>query len=210
MLKLTPKEQKLVLLLGCLLVLGIGLRFFLPEQKSLQISKEAGEEEMFHLSGAQGAPAGEAADVNLPVDKKMIEVHIAGAVAGPGVYLLEEGARVYQAMEKAGGALGEADLERINLAQPLYDGQQVIVPRKLQEGWPAGEAGPLPQDGKININMADQSLLETLPGIGSVKAQSIVKYRQENGYFSSIEDLAKVNGIGKKTLENISDLISIY
>lgn len=210
LLKLTPKEQKLVLLLGFLLILGIVLKFVLPEQEALHISKGPGGEEMLHHTGAEGLPSGETNQDNLSEMKKTIEVHVAGAVVQSGVYLLEEGARVYQAVEKAGGALGDADLERINLAQPLYDGQQVIVPRQLQEGSPAEGAGPLSLEGKVNINTATQSQLETLPGIGLVKARSIIKYRQENGYFSSIEDLTKVNGIGEKTLENIKELISIY
>lgn len=218
LLKLTPKEQKLVLLLGCLLILGFVLRFVLPEQESLQITRGSEEvEEAPSLSGnLHGEETGQGNFSSEATKTKTIEVHVAGAVARAGVYLLEEGSRVYQAVEKAGGALEDADLERVNLAQPLYDGQQIIIPRQLQGGASGDETGLNPsesgssQSGKININLATQSQLETLPGIGSVKARGIIKYREENGYFSSIEDLLKVSGIGEKTLEGIRELITIY
>jgi competence protein ComEA len=211
--KLTPKEQKLVILLGFLLALGIVLKFVLPEPETLHISKGAGAGgEGAPLHGrVQGVPGEEMGQDSLSEMKNTIMVHVAGAVTRSDVYVLEEGARVHQAIEKAGGALEDADLERINLAQPLYDGQQVIVPRQLQGGIPSGEIGTPPHnEGKININLATQSQFESLPGIGAVKAQSIIRYRQENGYFSSIEDLTKVNGIGEKTLENIKEFITIY
>lgn len=218
LLKLTPKEQKLILLLGCLLVLGFVLRFVLPEQESFQITRGSeGAEEVPPLSESDNLHGEETDQGNFSSEAtKTIEVHVAGAVARAGVYLLEEGSRVYQAVEKAGGALEDADLERINLAQPLYDGQQVLIPRQLQEGGSGEETGlnpsasHSPQNEKININLATESQFETLPGIGSVKARSIIKYRQENGYFSSIEDLLKVSGIGEKTLEGIRELITIY
>ena len=205
MLKLTPKEQKLVLLLACLLISGFILRYVLPEKEDLHIARESGAEEMLHPAGGNNL-----SDDDLEQQaKKIIEVHVTGAVVHSGVYILEEGARVYQAVEKAGGTSDDADLERINLAQPLYDGQQVFVPRKLEEG-PSGEENSYPQGGKLNINIATQSQLEALPGIGAVKAQSIIKYRQENGHFSSIEELLKISGIGEHTLEGIRELISVY
>lgn len=216
--KLTPKEQKLVLLLACLLVFGFVLRFILPEKETIYISGESEAEKTFHRKGTENAASkGTEEDSQSSEAKKTIEVHIAGAVAHAGVYCLEEGARVYQAVKKAGGALEDADLEKINLAQPLYDGQQIIVPRRLKENTPGeAEAGmpasenSSPREGKVNINTATQSQLEVLPGIGPVKARSIIKYRQENGFFSSIEELLQVNGIGDKTLDGIRELISIY
>jgi len=215
-LKLTPKEQKLVLLLACLLVFGFVLRFLLPEKETIHIAGESDAERTLHRTGIENiASEGMEQGNQFSEAKKTIEVHIAGAVARSGVYRLEEGARVYQAVDKAGGALDDADLERINLAQPLYDGQQVIVPRRLKEN-PSGEAGmpasenSSPREGKVNINIATQSQLEVLPGIGPVKARSIIKYRQENGFFASIEELLQVNGIGDKTVEGIREMISIY
>jgi competence protein ComEA len=137
-------------------------------------------------------------------------------VQEPGVYILEEGARVYEAVEKAGGQSDDADFEMINLAEPLYDGQPVYVPRKSDRD-PSQISGGIyrgglqqVKDGKININSADKSQLETLPGIGAVKAQSIIDYREKNGPFKSVDDLLKVNGIGGKTLESLGDLIMVY
>jgi competence protein ComEA len=215
--KLTPKEQKLLILLVCLLALGLLLRFILPGHEKSLTAKSAGtasealslERQEVEKEEAEESPKGEDA----PADA--IIVHITGAVKNPGVYSLPKGARVFHAVEEAGGALEEADLERINLAQHLYDGQPVYVPRKGEEGssQPAGLTSYQADTAignKVNINTASKSQLETLPGIGSVKAQNIINYRQKNGPFQSIEDLVKVSGIGDKTLEGIRELITVY
>lgn len=212
MLKLTPREQKLVLLLCILLILGFILRFTLPEPGSVEIKKN-GEEEGA-LESSSGSNLADPGNSTL-IEENQVVVHVSGAVSKPGVYTLPEGARVIQALEMAGGPLKEADLEGINLAQPLYDGQQARIPFKPN----AAEVGMdsareiqayMHPDGKININLADQAQLESLPGIGSVKSQSIIHYREQNGPFRQIEDLVKVSGIGDKTLENIKDLITVY
>ncbi len=212
MFKLTPKEQKLVILLGCLLVVGMVLRFTLPDKEDLEVVKgqEGDRDSTAGLieASAEGNESG-SADIN-----DEILVHVAGAVVNPGVYSLEEGARLYHALEKAGGQLGEAALDQVNLAQPLYDGQQVYIPRPY-----SGESGEFSTpggalfaaaEGKININMADKAELETLPGIGTVKAQSILSYREKEGPFREVEELLKVSGIGDKTLESIIELVTIY
>lgn len=212
MFKLTPKEQKLVILLACLLVLGFVLRFTLPERnQEISIARDN-----YPVNENNKDASGGMEDTI--VEKEMIIVHVAGAVVEPGVYYLEKGSRVFQAIEKAGGPLEEADLERINLAQPLMDGQQVYIPAFLPAGEEAQLAGAvtfrseayLNQSRKININTASKAELETLPGIGAVKAQNIIKYREEHGYFQRIEDITRVNGIGEKTFENIKDLITVY
>ena len=104
----------------------------------------------------------------------------------------------------------------INLAELLYDGQPVYVPRKSDRD-PSQPPGGIFQgglrqgkEGRININSANKSQLETLPGIGAVKAQNIIDYREKNGPFKSVDDLLKVTGIGEKTLESLGDLITIY
>ncbi len=206
MLKLTPKEQKLVILLGCLLVLGLVLRFTLPDKGGLEVIKgeEAGDDISAGLIDADAEGSS--------VKKEKNIVHVAGAVVNPGVYSLEEDARLYDALEEAGGHLGEADLDRVNLAQPLLDGQQVYIPRKdygdaENNSFPGGASSA---GGKVNINMAEKSELEALPGIGAVKAQSIINYREQGGPFRDIEELLNVSGIGDKTLEAIYDLVTIY
>ncbi len=208
MFKLTPREQKLVMILGALLLLGVVLRFTLPEEHQGDGANwgvgQASVE--YSSSRTQGDPNPSGEKVSF------IIVHVTGSVLRPGVYELNEGARVIDALEKAGGSLEGADLERINLAQPLIDGQQVFIPKERAEGDDAGLVSQqvLPFDTRVNINHADQSELETLPGIGSVKARSIISHRQKNGPFHSVEDLLQVSGIGEKTLESIKDLVTVY
>ncbi len=208
MFKLTPREQKLAILLGALLLLGVILRFTLPEEhEAAGVERGIGEASVEYSSErAQGD--------NYQSNEKAsrIMVHVTGRVLRQGVYDLNEGARVIDAVEKAGGSLDDADLERINLAQPLIDGQQVFIPKVLQEGDEARLASQqvLPVDPRVNINRADQSELETLPGIGAVKARSIISHREKNGPFHSVEDLLQVSGIGEKTLESITDQVTVY
>lgn len=215
MFALTPREQKLALILCFLLILGVVLRFTLEEPGSVDVIKN-GEDGI----EAHGSFPTEEDDDDLLLKNEEageVVIHVSGAVKRPGVYTLPEGARVIQALEEAGGALPEADLESVNLAQPLYDGQQARIPFKVEEGDPSGssagsgvEVNTSLQNAKININTAERSQLESLPGIGSVKAQGIVHYREQNGPFRQVEDLVKVSGIGDKTLENIKDLITVY
>ncbi|MDO9535637.1 MAG: helix-hairpin-helix domain-containing protein [Bacillota bacterium] len=202
MFKLTPKEQKLVILLALLLVLGIVLRFALPAHGE----KNTDMDITFNPEHSNGN-----GDL-VPAEEKMIIIHVTGAVDKPGVYILDEGSRVFQAIEKAGGHTDDADLERINLAEPLYDGQPVYVPRKSDTVSPQAEGSSFSavQGVRVNINRANKSQLESLPGIGAVKAQSILDYREKNGPFHSVDEIVKVTGIGDKTLEGLRDLITIY
>lgn len=158
---------------------------------------------------------GDTPEIKPSVSKKeeFIQVHIAGAVERPGVYQLPAGARVNEALKLA-GILPEADPHALNLAAPLSDGQQIIVPRVGEEGkiitqGPAG-SGMGKLQGKININTAGPEELDTLPGIGPSLAQRIIEYRQQHGPFRSIEDLQNVPGIGDKRWETLKDLITVH
>jgi competence protein ComEA len=137
-------------------------------------------------------------------------VDVAGWVREPGVYTFETGARVIDAIEAAGGARPGAELDALNLAAPLVDGTQVLVP-KVGEAPPPGVAPPGDSalGGLVNVNTATAAELETLPGIGEVIAQAIVDHRTENGPFGSVEELLDVTGIGDATLENIRELVTI-
>ena len=207
MLKLTLKEQKLLLLLTFLLILGVVLRFTLPHDIDIAQGR-----------GVTANPAGSTEDTTQDLagvvinekENKTIVIHMAGAVARPGVYHLPEGSRIYELLEKAGGALEDGDLERINLAQPLVDGQQVFLPRKGAEGYEQVSLTGVGTAVQININTASREQLENLPGIGAVKAQNIINYRLQNGPFQSIDNLLEVSGIGDKTLEGIKDLITVW
>lgn len=153
---------------------------------------------------------------------KELAVHVTGAVNRPGVYYFKEGTRVITAVEKA-GPLPDADLNSLNLAQPLVDGSKIYVPRQgeslqasgsssgvVQGGNSFTGAASSSQGGKVNINTATvKELDDALPGIGPTLAQRIVDYREQHGPFRSPEDIKNVSGIGERRFEQIKDLITI-
>ncbi|HWC15016.1 MAG TPA: helix-hairpin-helix domain-containing protein [Actinomycetota bacterium] len=139
-----------------------------------------------------------------------VVVHVAGAVREPGVVTLPPGARVADAIALAGGALRRADLDGLNLAAPVVDGAQILVPDRAQQ--PAAVAVPSAvstQGALVNINTADQALLETIPGIGPVTASAILEHRTSIGSFESLEQLLDVTGIGPATLESMRAYITL-
>lgn len=142
----------------------------------------------------------------------VVAVHVSGAVARPGVYELPEGSRANDAIAAAGGALEDADPNALNLARVLSDGEQVVVPT-VQESEQQDYADATGQtsglSGKVNINTASAEQLDTLPGVGESTAQKIIDDREENGPFSSPEDLKRVSGIGEKKYEDLADLITV-
>lgn len=140
----------------------------------------------------------------------VILVDVAGWVRRPGVYEFAEGARVIDAIDAAGGARPGAVLSSLNLAAPLVDGTQVLVPKESQSAPTTGTGtGTSGATGLVNVNSATNAELETLPGIGEVIAQAIVDHRTENGPFTSVEQLVDVSGIGDATLENIRELVTV-
>ncbi len=147
----------------------------------------------------------------------VIYVDVEGAVKVPGVYELDEGARVFEAIDKAGGLKKSASTDDINQAKILDDGEKIIILTKKQakeneqENAASAESDTGDNEGRglIDINSADTSLLSTLPGIGDSKASAIVAYREDNGAFSAIEDIKNVSGIGDATFGNIKDLICV-
>ncbi|MGW8483540.1 ComEA family DNA-binding protein [Microbacterium sp. NPDC055903] len=136
-------------------------------------------------------------------------VHVLGEVASPGLYVLEQGARVADALAAAGGTLEEADLGAVNLARPLADGEQVVVPALGAATAGESTASGVTADGVIDLNTADQSALETLPRIGPALAQRIIQWREENGRFASVDDLLAVPGIGTKLLEGLRGQVRV-
>ena len=139
-----------------------------------------------------------------------IYVDVCGAVVNPGVVVLESGSRVYQAIEAAGGFLPEARKTAVNQAQGLTDGQQIYVPSEEEAAeLQTEEAVGGSEDQKVDLNTADESQLTTLPGIGISKAQAIIAYREENGPFSVIEDVMKVQGIKESVYAKIQDDIVV-
>ena len=156
---------------------------------------------------------------------KEIIVHITEAVKKNGIVKLKDGARIYDAIEMAGGSTDDADLSKINLAYVLEDGQKVYIPKigeinqeNAEEEYITFEYGNnknIIQDynkggnEKVNINIANQTELETLPGIGTATAEKIIDYRNKNGKFSRIEDIQNVKGIGNAKYENIKESICV-
>lgn len=138
-------------------------------------------------------------------------VDIAGAVRDPGVYEFSEGDRVVDAIRAAGGATPKASLDALNLAAPLTDGVQILVPMQAPEGVaePIPSAVPGGPTTLVNVNTASATELEALPGIGEVISQRIIDYRIQNGPFASIDDLVEVSGIGDAILADIRDLVSV-
>ena len=129
-------------------------------------------------------------------------VHVAGAVRKPGLYRLAEGRRVADAVARAGGATAPADTAAINLAAPLADGMQVLVPSRV-----AGAAGTA-ASGRVSLSSASLAELDALPGIGPITAQKIVDHRLANGGFRSVDDLDAVPGIGPARVEQLRELVS--
>lgn len=150
--------------------------------------------------GSAGADAGFSLDRGGEGD---LVVDVTGAVARPGVYRLPAGARVTDAVERAGGATDGALLEAINLAARLADGQQVVVPREGPGGVASAAAGAAAEEGPISLGTATVEQLETIDGIGPVTAQDILQFRDERGGLSSVDQLDQVSGIGPATMESL-------
>lgn len=143
--------------------------------------------------------------------KAQVYVYVTGAVANPGVYLLDEGLRVCDAVEAAGGLTEDADASTVNLARVLSDGEHIALPTKaeVETALAQGSAGGAAASSLVNINTADASALETLSGVGSATAQAIISDREQNGPFSTIEDLMRVDGIGEKKFAKLKDSICV-
>jgi competence protein ComEA len=139
-------------------------------------------------------------------------VHVAGAVTRPGVYRLDSSARVDDAVSAAGGVTADADLDAVNLAAKVSDGDRVFVPRKGEvppSVSPVGPSQTSAPSGPVNLNRATLEELETLPGIGPATAQAIIAWRREHGAFQSVQDLLQVRGIGPAKLESLRDLVTV-
>jgi competence protein ComEA len=166
-------------------------------------------------AGAVPAPHGVGeAHGPVPVGADTVTVHVSGAVAAPGLVVLSHGARVADAVSAAGGPRIDADLDQVNLARPLNDGERLEVP--ILGAAPAGGGGGAAPagtgatgDGRLDLNRATAGELETLPGIGPVLAERIVRHREANGPFTDIGQLRDVAGIGEKVFQGLADLVAV-
>ncbi|HYM63411.1 MAG TPA: helix-hairpin-helix domain-containing protein [Gaiellaceae bacterium] len=185
--------------LAALLLLAIGGRFALGGEGG-QARPEA-----------SGEPAGTLAAEKAPA--RTLLVHVVGAVRKPGLYQLREGSRTADAIRRAGGAKRKAALELVNLASPVADGQQVMVPARGDPGPTTAVAGGVTGSGvtgqKVHLNSATLEQLDTLPGVGPITAQKILAYRTEHGAFQAVEELDAVPGIGPARLEELKTLVDL-
>lgn len=213
----------LVVALAVALIFGAGIQYgrWRDRQTAADLPRVIPGEQAGASGNNSNGPGRGQATTNNPAT---IQVHVAGAVKMPGVYELPAGARVNEAVRLA-GVLPEANPNALNLAAPLNDGQQVIVPRRGEEAMAnaagstgtgvgtapgntngSASAGP---GGRVNINTAGLAELDSLPGIGPTLAQRILDYRTQKGPFRTIEDLENVPGIGAKKFADLKDLITV-
>jgi competence protein ComEA len=136
-----------------------------------------------------------------------VVVDVVGAVRRPGLYRLAQGSRIADALTRAGGATAKADLAQVNLAAPLADGEQVVVPRRGVAAAAAGSGSAGGAAAPVQLSTATLEQLDSLPGVGPVTAQKILDYRQKHGAFQSVDELDAVPGIGPKRLDQLHQLV---
>lgn len=184
----------------------------LPTEATLPLAAPATITSPAATTVPTAAETDDAAGAGAPAD---VTVHVAGAVADPGVHVLPAGARVVDAVDRAGGATPTAELDGLNLAAPVVDGQRIYVPEAGEVDPASVAAGPPPVEGSvapsgpIDVNRATAAELEGLPGVGPATAAAIVDDRERNGPFAAVDDLDRVPGIGPAKLDAIRDLVTV-
>lgn len=193
----------LVIAAAMSLLCGCGAR------NNVYLEKNTGETGELCVTEALSATETEESDG--AKEEKTCLVYVCGAVVSPGVYELDDGSRIYEAVELAGGFMEEAVEDALNLAESVTDGQMIRIPTEEEQeavGRQGAEADST-ADGKLDLNRADVAALMELPGIGQSKAEAIVGYREEHGPFSQAEDLMKVEGIKEGVFNKIKDRIKV-
>lgn len=202
----------LALVLSCCTYCG-------KKEETVELQSLSSEEEQEENLGEEQADFAET-DQEQEEEDTDIYVYVCGAVHSPGVYALERGSRVYEAVALAGGIREDGAEEYVNQAEKISDGEKIYIPTEteVQDGSFAIEEGAglfsgnekdAENDGKVNLNTASEEELQTLSGIGETRAKSIIEYRETNGGFQSIEDLMKVEGIKEGVFEKIKDRITV-
>lgn len=203
--------------LGLLAVaIAIGWRLFVasepPIEDSLPLAQPAATTAPIAADTSPGVIAGSVAEPAAPPE--VLVVHVAGSVMRPGLVTGRVGWRVDDAVNAAGGAVGAADLDRLNLAAPIADGQRIFVP-VVGENEPSvltPDSGITPGEsagGPVNLNTADGPTLESLPGVGPATAATIISHREEHGPFGDVDALVAVRGIGPATLDALRDHVTV-
>jgi competence protein ComEA len=210
MFNLSNQEKITIILILIVIIVGAGI----------VLSRNINKEDNFIINRSSDISEDEPA---IQIEMPLVIIHITGAVKNPGVYQLKSTDRIVDAVKIAGGETEEANLDLINLAALLKDGQKIIVPYKIY--CEAGEeinintyenaesiyssSSLTSTSAKININTANANMLQTLPGIGPVLSERIIEYRNQNGLFGVIDDIKDVSGIAEKKFEGIEELICV-
>jgi competence protein ComEA len=211
------RTNKVYVLIGVIIILSLGIYHFSPlgKENSEKIVENDWLESEEKIEEANVEKENKVESLSNSSQAKIF-VDVKGAITSPGVYEAAIGERVIDIIEKAGGLLDSADQNNINFAMKVVDEMVLYIPAigeqnpsiagvatsgSLQEGTTA--------DGKINLNSATESELQTLPGIGPSKALAILEYRETNGSFKTIEDLMEISGIGEKTFEKLKEHIIV-
>ena len=203
----SPRARALVGAVVVVLLLALGITVLVGIMQS-----RASAPEVVPIDG----PSASSGAANADVSAGSLYVHVSGAVARPGLYRLEGGARLVDAVAAAGGFAEDADEAGVNLARPVSDGEQVVVP-VVGAAPPAGSGvagggtagGGVAGDARVNLNTATVADLDTLPRVGPAIAQRIIDWRTTNGRFSAVDDLLSVPGIGEKMLESLRPLVVV-
>ena len=212
-LSLKKKKQIAAALAAAVFVCGGCTGNLKEEQDEILLETVAeSSENLEHADDAEQSEAGETlpetAEPQETAETRLgstIYVHVCGHVKYPGVYQMQEGSRVYEAIDKAGGMLEEGAGDAMNMAAVLEDGMRIMVP----DPGSSASVSDRKSSGKVNLNRADVKELMTLTGIGQSRAEAIIRYREEIGSFERIEDVMKVSGIKESAFNKIKDDITV-
>lgn len=206
--KLSVRQGILLGLLCGLLVSVSGLWWWNASSVQPAVIQRVSENGL-DTEGQDAAQKSSVTPVGQSAGSTEIVVHLAGAVVQPGLLRLAVGSRLGEAIIVAGGETEDADLDHVNLAVTLQDGQRYYIPRIGEAAAEGATDGQISSDGKVNINLADAETLATLPQIGEVRAQAIIAYREKNGNYQKTEDIMQVAGIGEGIYAAIADSITV-
>jgi competence protein ComEA len=209
-------EHKIYVIAAVLLVIG-GYYFYNNNSVTPASTQPAGMVEQLQ-NNEEKTNEEEEEKFESKQEPEVIMVDIKGQVKMPGVYKADEGERIIDLISRAGGLTELADQTQVNFAEHVVDAMVIYIPAKGEEGSATGSTGgpsvaaaggTSQSQGKINLNKADETELQNLPGIGPAKAAAIIEYRSSSGPFKAVEDLKNVSGIGDKTFEKLKDLIVV-
>jgi len=205
------RTQKSILAVAVLVLIIIGGAIYINQGKATEIK-------LTEVIEPEEAAAPSPTEVQAEIEPEEISVYICGSVKSPGVIKIKEGTRLDEAVRVVGGADNDADLNAVNLAYKLEDEDMIYIPKKGESPKSITKITPgvntiknvtENKTGKVNINTANESELDTLSGVGPATAKAIIQYREKEGPFKSIEDIKKVSGIGDSKFSKIKDDITV-